>query len=233
MSNYMSYGSFGKKEEPIQGNVIEIESREHKDSLLRESGQTGRLMIVDIWGSFCGPCKESRPAYEALSLKYPSVLFCAEDVQLEITPEATVVPWFQFFGRGYFLEETRGADIAGIEETILKYLQNRPVAPPTGQKTNPQFTQGAPPKGNTRGPGTGPRPQGGPAPGQYSGQDQYSQGPPTGGGRGKGTPNMGRMDQNPLDIRRAGGNPPINRNAPAPQNYDMQRPTRPPHGVRR
>jgi thiol-disulfide isomerase/thioredoxin len=123
---YAKYGKFGKKEASIKGNVLEIESSEHKESILEESKISGQLVVVDIWGSFCGPCKACRPAYEGLSLKYPSVVFCGEDVTLEITPEATVVPWFQFYGQGYLLENVKGADMGIIEKTILKYLQSKP-----------------------------------------------------------------------------------------------------------
>ena len=223
--SYANYKNFGKKEEStVQGNVIEIESYDHKQSILQSASQNNQLVVVDIWGSFCGPCKTCKPAYDALSVKYPMVVFCAEDVQLEITPEATVVPWFQFFSQGYLLEDKKGADINGIEQIILKYLQGQPGSRKEPSR-NPKFTPGPPPGGYLPGGGYA---QGGPAPlpqqQGYKMPGKYAPGPPPsnyGGG-----PDMGSYpgQRPPLPSGRKGLPPPI--------SYDMQRPTRTPHGIR-
>ena len=225
--SYINYGDFGRKSEPIQGNVIEIQSAEHKQQIIEDAKLSGSLVCVDIWGAFCGPCKQARPAYEALSLKYPSVVFCAEDVQLEITPEATVVPWFQFFGQGYLLEDKKGADINGIERIILKYLQHQPEPQRSPPPQNPKFASGPPPGGYLPGGGYA---QGGPSPlpqqQGYKTPGLYARGPPPVESY-QNAPNMGSYP-----TQRPGGNPQINRNQPPAISYDMQRPTRTPHGIR-
>ena len=242
--SYKNYGDFGRKSEPIQGNVTEIQSEEHKQQLIEQARQTGSLLCVDIWGSFCGPCKQARPAYEALSLKYPSVLFCAEDVRLEITPEATVVPWFQFYGQGQLLEDKKGADMENIERIVLKYLQNPPQQgrtpqPPQGQMhPKGQMPQMPQMQGRIPQPPQGQMPPqrqmqgqmpGGYQPGGNQTGGQYARGPSLNEGYQDG-PSMGSY---PI-TQRPGGNPNLNHNRPPPISYDMQRPdpNRIPHGVR-
>ena len=87
-----------------------------------------------------------------------------------MTPEATVVPWFQFFGKGYLIEDRKGANMKEIENVILRYIQ----------RTENTVEKGI------------------------------------------------MLPQN----RRSGENPNINRNPPQ-KNYDIQRPSRVPHGIRK
>lgn len=41
------------------------------------------MVIVDFWAPWCGPCKSFAPTYEAISEKYPDVVFAKVNTEEE------------------------------------------------------------------------------------------------------------------------------------------------------
>lgn len=123
--SYKTYGSLAKKHEVIPegpNNVKVISSDDSKRSLVKESASSGKLLLIDIYGDFCGPCKMIKPRFNQLSMIYPNVIFATEDVNMGLSPEVTAVPFFQFWGFGRLLETIKGADINAVEDIIKKYI---------------------------------------------------------------------------------------------------------------
>ena len=50
--------------------TIEITKENFEDIVTKNS-----MVILDFWASWCGPCKAFGPTFEAVSEKYPDVVF--------------------------------------------------------------------------------------------------------------------------------------------------------------
>lgn len=53
--------------------VKRVTSEREFDDCLRTAG--GKLVVVDFYGDWCGPCRMIAPFVEELSKKYPDVVF--------------------------------------------------------------------------------------------------------------------------------------------------------------
>src|SRR5947208_467270 len=50
--------------------TVRLESVRYADLVAEVTGLQGKVVLVDVWGSFCAPCKEKFPAVAALHGKY-------------------------------------------------------------------------------------------------------------------------------------------------------------------
>lgn len=107
-------------------SIQTIETRDQLDALLRSSI---RLVVVDVYAEWCGPCKVLAPQLEQLAatLNHQSVVICK--VNLEHVPMENInsVPTIQFWelqqgGQRILTKTVVGADIKAIQahiDTIL------------------------------------------------------------------------------------------------------------------
>ena len=58
-----------------------------KDNFKAEVESYSGLVAIDLWATWCGPCRMLAPVFEQLSLEYPDVKFCKINVDEE--PELT------------------------------------------------------------------------------------------------------------------------------------------------
>lgn len=123
MSLYAKYSSLGEKENVNVPEVISITSKEHKQQLCKNN----RIVVVDVYGNWCGPCKQIAPRYAEMAQQYNRPGFCLlvnEDVDQEFSDGVRGVPAFQFFVNGQFVETITGADIKRVEAKLLQHIQN-------------------------------------------------------------------------------------------------------------
>ncbi|KAL1932747.1 hypothetical protein VTP01DRAFT_8425 [Rhizomucor pusillus] len=81
-----------------------------------------KLVVVDFYATWCGPCKLIAPKFEQLVEKYPNVIFAKVDVD-EVTAVAEEVqiramPTFGYFKNGQKIGEVVGASIVNVENKI-------------------------------------------------------------------------------------------------------------------
>ena len=96
------------------------------DAFKKLSGKDGKK-IYYFTASWCPPCKQIAPIFEALSADYADISFLKVDV--DANPDAAVdekiksVPTFQFVNGQSKVAEFSGADERTLKDNILK-LQN-------------------------------------------------------------------------------------------------------------
>ena len=104
-------------------SVKEIASDQEFVAQLRDAGS--RLVVVDFFATWCGPCTQISPFVKQLSAKYPNVVFLKVDVdKCESTAQAnriSAMPTFVFFKNAQELERIRGTDKVQLENKIKSH----------------------------------------------------------------------------------------------------------------
>ncbi|ORY49825.1 thioredoxin [Rhizoclosmatium globosum] len=101
--------------------VVEVKSFEEYTKLINGD----KVVVVDWFATWCGPCKVISPVFAELSNEFTNVVFVKVDV--DEVPEAAegagirAMPTFQFYQAGKKVDEIVGANPAKLKETIAKY----------------------------------------------------------------------------------------------------------------
>lgn len=91
-----------------------------------EKGVAGKLVVVDFFAQWCGPCKKIAPYVEELSREFAGVSFLKVDVD-ELPDVASAegisaMPTFRFYKDGKKIGEVVGASQQKLKELVQKYL---------------------------------------------------------------------------------------------------------------
>ncbi|MNK11935.1 putative thioredoxin-2 [compost metagenome] len=97
--------------------VINITKDNFKDTL-----EKNPLVVLDFWAPWCGPCKRFGPIFEAVSAKYPDVVFAKintdDEVEIAQTFEIKSIPNLMIVKEGDIIFEQPGV----LPEDILSEL---------------------------------------------------------------------------------------------------------------
>ncbi|CAG8435345.1 2036_t:CDS:2 [Funneliformis caledonium] len=103
---------------------IIVDSQEQFDKFI----SNGKLVIVDFWADWCGPCRMITPKFDELSKTYPEVIFLKvntdEHEKLMHEQEIKSLPTFRFFKDGKTIKDADviGADPRKLEKMIKDQL---------------------------------------------------------------------------------------------------------------
>ena len=150
--SYKKLSSIGETvEESFESIVPEITNIDEKKKLVNNNV----VALINTYGTFCGPCKRIKPAFQKLFKEYNLAGICGlanEDVEIGLSKSVQVVPTFQYYVNGQFDSIVTGADLEEIEKKLIDLIktyavknnqpqyQPEPTQQPSSQ-TQEQFKQ--------------------------------------------------------------------------------------------
>lgn len=112
------------KQEYQLGKLNVIDSANQYSSIL--NNPEGRLVVVDYFATWCGPCKAMTPRLESMASAYPSAIFikvdCDKFKPIAMSAGIQAYPTFHLYENGTRVAEVRGANPKSLEDAIIDCL---------------------------------------------------------------------------------------------------------------
>jgi thioredoxin 1 len=145
---YKSYDQLGETPEPNRDlhNVLEIQNNAHLAQIL----SSNRVVCVDVYADWCGPCKMTAPTYASLAERYGKqgevilVKYRFENIELAERKTITGIPLFNFYVEGNKVDKVIGGDIDEVEQklkNIISQVNNQAVMDLSKVNQGNQFTR--------------------------------------------------------------------------------------------
>lgn len=106
----------------MSGNIRQVPSDADFQRELTNAGT--KLVVVDYFATWCGPCRVIAPQFADMSTRYPKATFLKVDVdQCQQTAQeqgVSAMPTFIFYRNKVKVDMMRGADASMLEEKLKK-----------------------------------------------------------------------------------------------------------------
>ena len=124
---YKSYSELGVKPEQNtdQYSVLELKTLEERIELIKSN----RVVCIDIYADWCGPCIQTAPAYSVVANKYNKPGTCSivklnwDKVDVDERNSINGIPVFLLYLDGNIVDRVVGADIGLVENKITELLK--------------------------------------------------------------------------------------------------------------
>lgn len=98
-----------------------IRDKDDFDNQLKEAGS--KLVVVDFYATWCGPCKIISPKLEEMAAQFTDVIFLKVDVddceEVASTYGISCMPTFMFFKKTEKVAEFSGANADKLRELVV------------------------------------------------------------------------------------------------------------------
>lgn len=104
------------------GKVRLVTSKEDYDEIL----QKNKVVVVDFYATWCGPCRQVAPTFEEMSTadEFDSVIFLKVDVdelaEVAESQQVNAMPTFKIYKDGSPAETLVGANMGLLKEALRK-----------------------------------------------------------------------------------------------------------------
>ena len=110
------------KQSFMTGKVNSVTNMKQFNQMREEAGK--KLVVVDFFGTWCGPCKIMSPIFESIAKSEKDVVFIKVDVEAaeDVSGSAAIksMPTFIFYKNNREVERFSGADEQKLRQTIAK-----------------------------------------------------------------------------------------------------------------
>lgn len=101
-----------EKPKTVEYNCMSVQDLNHRKKIITEN----MVVCIDLYGTWCGPCKEVKPKFAALAQQYNNpgkCLLVMEDVDLDLTRDCQIggVPAFIFYRGGHLVRSQDGKPV--------------------------------------------------------------------------------------------------------------------------
>uniref|UniRef100_A0A8R1HQN3 Thioredoxin domain-containing protein n=1 Tax=Caenorhabditis japonica TaxID=281687 RepID=A0A8R1HQN3_CAEJA len=110
-----------------------------------DRADANRLIIVDFYAVWCGPCRHISPIFEQMSAEFGNATFLKVDVDqsrdISSRYGITAMPTFLFFKNKALVDTVRGANEHAIRSTIQKHYSTTPANPNSASDDEKRFLE--------------------------------------------------------------------------------------------
>jgi thioredoxin reductase (NADPH) len=104
-----------------------VTTRDLTAEQFNETIEGNDIVLVDFWASWCGPCRQFAPTFQASSEKHPDVVYAKVDTeaeqQLAAAAQIRSIPTLMAFKKGKLLFSEAGALPAAALEDLVAQIK--------------------------------------------------------------------------------------------------------------